>query len=98
MNKAHTTVRLDLIRNFGKRPVLVVETKHLMLGKMFSKPHDKDICCRVGWCTNEDTGFWSSAKYLKYGFDNSSVTTTSVWLKIDKPLLTTLFFLYQEGH
>jgi hypothetical protein len=68
-----------------------------MLEKMVSKPHDKSICGRVGWCTHEDTGFWLGAKDLKYGFNDSSVMT-SVSLKIDKPLLTTLFFLYQEGH
>jgi hypothetical protein len=47
-----------------------------MLEKMLSKSHDKSIRRGIGWCTNEDAGFWLGAKDLKYGFNDSSVMTT----------------------
>ena len=67
-----------------------------MLEKMLPKSHDKSIRRGIRWCTNEDTGFWLGAEYLKYGFNDSSVMTSG-WLKVNKIVIGNLVFPVPGG-
>ena len=68
-----------------------------MLEKMRSKSHDKSIRRGIGWCTNEDTGFWLGVEDLKYSLNDGSVMTTSAWLKVNKIFIGNLVFPVPGG-
>jgi hypothetical protein len=72
-----TTVLRDIHRDFGKRPVLIIQPQHFVGWEKRSETQDEGICCGIGRRTDEDTGFRLDTENLKNSLNNCSTIPMS---------------------